>query len=120
MASLFRRNITWSTDPSVATSFHQVEVQVGADVEAVGGVIGGEVDHQELGVALADKGESVLSVFDESNRSLTQVAEAKLDGSGHTVAVDQATHRVYFPLENDDGHPALRVMQPTGTSTEGP
>jgi hypothetical protein len=30
----------------------------------------------------------------------------------HTVAVDPKTHLVYFPLENIDGHPILRIMQP--------
>lgn len=52
-----------------------------------------------------------VSVFDEANRSLTKVAQAKLSASARTV--DQATHRVYFPLENVDGHPTLRVMQPS-------
>jgi DNA-binding beta-propeller fold protein YncE len=31
----------------------------------------------------------------------------------HTVAVDPKTHLVYFPLENVDGHPVLRIMRPT-------
>lgn len=31
----------------------------------------------------------------------------------HTVAVDPATHLVYFPLENINGHPILRIMRPT-------
>jgi YVTN family beta-propeller protein len=52
----------------------------------------------------------VVSVFDEQNRALTLKASGKLADNAHTVAVDQATHRVYFPLENVDGHPALRVM----------
>ena len=30
----------------------------------------------------------------------------------HTVCVDPATHLVYFPLENLDGHPILRIMAP--------
>ncbi len=30
----------------------------------------------------------------------------------HTVSVDPKTHLVYFPLENIDGHPVLRIMQP--------
>jgi DNA-binding beta-propeller fold protein YncE len=32
----------------------------------------------------------------------------------HTVAVDQKTHLVYFPLENLDGRPVLRIMEPLG------
>lgn len=34
----------------------------------------------------------------------------------HTVAVDPQTHLVYFPLENLDGKPALRIMRPAGDS----
>jgi len=30
----------------------------------------------------------------------------------HTVCVDPKTHLVYFPLENIDGHPLLRIMEP--------
>jgi hypothetical protein len=30
----------------------------------------------------------------------------------HTVCVDPATHLVYLPLENLDGHPILRIMEP--------
>jgi DNA-binding beta-propeller fold protein YncE len=33
----------------------------------------------------------------------------------HTVCVDPNTHLVYFPLENIDGHPLLRIMEPTTT-----
>jgi YVTN family beta-propeller protein len=53
-----------------------------------------------------------VSVFDERGDHLKKVGEGHLDGSAHTVAVDQATHRVYFPLEDVDGHPVLRVMAP--------
>lgn len=52
----------------------------------------------------------VVSVFDEQNRTLTPKASGKLADNAHTVAVDQATHRVYFPLEDIDGHPVLRIM----------
>jgi YVTN family beta-propeller protein len=52
----------------------------------------------------------VVSVFDEQNRALTLKASGKLADNAHTVAVDQDTHRVYFPLENVDGHPVLRIM----------
>jgi YVTN family beta-propeller protein len=55
----------------------------------------------------------VVSVFDEKNRTLTLRAAGKLADNAHTVAVDQATHRVYFPLENVKGKPLLRVMDAT-------
>jgi hypothetical protein len=35
----------------------------------------------------------------------------------HTVSVDPMTHLVYFPLENVEGHPLLRIMQPATTIT---
>jgi DNA-binding beta-propeller fold protein YncE len=39
----------------------------------------------------------------------------------HTVCVDPETHLVYFPLENVDGHPILRIMEvasPAGPMAE--
>jgi DNA-binding beta-propeller fold protein YncE len=54
----------------------------------------------------------VVNVFDEQNRALTPKASGKLADNAHTVAVVQATHLVYFPLENVDGHPVLRIMEP--------
>jgi hypothetical protein len=30
----------------------------------------------------------------------------------HTVSVDPKSHLGYLPLENVDGHPLLRIMQP--------
>jgi hypothetical protein len=39
----------------------------------------------------------------------------------HTVCVDPETHLVYFPLENVNGHPVLRIMElasPAGPSAE--
>ncbi|WP_434621508.1 YncE family protein [Arthrobacter sp. A5] len=46
----------------------------------------------------------VVTVFDEQNRALHRKASAKLADNAHTVAVDQATHRVYFPLQDVNGH----------------
>jgi DNA-binding beta-propeller fold protein YncE len=34
----------------------------------------------------------------------------------HTVCVDPKTHLVYFPLENIDGHPLLRIMEPVSVT----
>jgi DNA-binding beta-propeller fold protein YncE len=31
----------------------------------------------------------------------------------HTVCVDPETHLVYFPLQSIDGHPVLRIMEPS-------
>lgn len=54
----------------------------------------------------------VVTVFDEQDRGLVLKASGKLADNAHTVAVDQTTHRVYFPLQDIDGHPVLRVMDP--------
>ncbi len=58
----------------------------------------------------------VVSVFQLEGRGLRKVGEAKLADGAHTVAVDQSTHRVLFPLENVNGKPVLRVMEPTELS----
>lgn len=52
----------------------------------------------------------VISVFDEHDRGLVLKASGKLADNAHTVAVDRATHRVYFPLEDVNGHAVLRIM----------
>jgi len=55
----------------------------------------------------------VVSVLDVQGKALRALAQSHLADGAHTVAVDQATHRVYFPLENVNGKPVLRVMEPT-------
>ena len=45
-----------------------------------------------------------------ADRSVTELARGLLAPNAHTVAVDPATHRVYFPLENVGGRPVLRIM----------
>ncbi len=44
---------------------------------------------------------------------LRTVARAHLADNAHSVAVDETTHRVLFPLQREHGHPVLRVMEPT-------
>jgi hypothetical protein len=41
-----------------------------------------------------------------------RIAQAFLHANAHVVAVDPATHRVYFPLQNVGGKPVMRVMEP--------
>jgi hypothetical protein len=45
-----------------------------------------------------------------ADHSVTEIGRGFLGPNAHTVAVDPATHRVYFPLESLGGHPVLRVM----------
>jgi DNA-binding beta-propeller fold protein YncE len=55
-----------------------------------------------------------ISLFDESGR---QWERSKLGdyflggGSNHTVAIDEATHRVFLPLPSVGGRPILRVVR---------
>ncbi len=51
-----------------------------------------------------------IKIFQEVNRTVEQVGELHLP-HGHTVAVDSKTHLVYFPLEDLDGKPVLRIMK---------
>jgi YVTN family beta-propeller protein len=58
----------------------------------------------------------VVTIFAEQGTSVTQVSQGLLDPRAHSVAVDQGTHRVYFPLENSQGHPVLRVYEPVASA----
>jgi DNA-binding beta-propeller fold protein YncE len=53
-----------------------------------------------------------ITVFREKEKSLALQGKLFLP-HGHTVSVDPETHLVYFPLQNLDGHPVLRIMEPT-------
>lgn len=53
-----------------------------------------------------------VTVFRENGKAL--VLEGKLSMPyAHSVCVDPSTHLVYFPLQNIDGHPLLRIMAPS-------
>lgn len=54
----------------------------------------------------------VVSVFEADGSTLRALGEYRAPHA-HSVAVDPATHRVYLPLENVNGHPTLRVMEPS-------
>jgi DNA-binding beta-propeller fold protein YncE len=53
-------------------------------------------------------------VFREDGKTLVDEGHISIPHA-HTVCVDPKTHLVYLPLENIDGHPLLRIMQPTTT-----
>jgi DNA-binding beta-propeller fold protein YncE len=50
-------------------------------------------------------------VFRENGETLVDEGHISIPHA-HTVSVDSNTHLVYFPLENIDGHPLLRIMEP--------
>jgi DNA-binding beta-propeller fold protein YncE len=52
-----------------------------------------------------------VTVFQESDHDLRLLGQLKMPRA-HTVSVDPRTHLVYFPLENVEGHPVLRIMKP--------
>jgi DNA-binding beta-propeller fold protein YncE len=53
-----------------------------------------------------------VTIFLKQAESLTLLGSFAMPHA-HTVAVDPRTHLVYFPLENIDGHPILRIMRPS-------
>jgi hypothetical protein len=53
-----------------------------------------------------------LTVFDLNQPGVVLVGHDSTGNNSHTVAVDPATHRVFFPLLKG---PVLRIMKPTGT-----
>jgi DNA-binding beta-propeller fold protein YncE len=56
--------------------------------------------------------EGVASAFAVDNGTIRKIGEGFVGDDAHVVAVDPDTHRVYFPLEDINGHPALRIMKP--------
>src|SRR2546426_4854261 len=54
----------------------------------------------------------VVAVFEERDGSLVQLGWYRAP-KAHSVAVDPATHRVYLPLADVSGRPALRVLVPS-------
>jgi DNA-binding beta-propeller fold protein YncE len=55
----------------------------------------------------------VVAVFKIGTNGLSKLCEGKLWAHAHTVSVDQATHKVYIPLQNLNGTPALKIMLPS-------
>lgn len=54
-----------------------------------------------------------VSVFKQNGRALEPVGHCNMPHA-HSVSVDPKTHFVYFPLENLNGKPVLRIMKPKG------
>lgn len=54
----------------------------------------------------------IVSVFDEAESSLVKRGDVFIAPEAHSVAVDPATHRIFLPLENAHGRPALRILVP--------
>jgi YVTN family beta-propeller protein len=57
-----------------------------------------------------------VTAFNTSTKLPRKLGQSHLADAAHTVAVDQTTHRVYFPLQNIKGRPVLRVSTPTSAT----
>jgi YVTN family beta-propeller protein len=55
----------------------------------------------------------IVTIFDERGRNLEKVWGGFFARNAHSVAVDQRTHQVFFPLENVNGKPVLRIVIPS-------
>jgi YVTN family beta-propeller protein len=51
----------------------------------------------------------VVSVFDEQGRTLRELNKGYIAPGAHSVAVNQKTHDLYFPLQDMNGQPILRI-----------
>ena len=81
-------------------------LSVGADPD----VLAFDAGLQRLYVS-AESG--IITIFDERDRGLQKVGEGMFAPNAHSVAVDPSTHRVYFPLQNINGKPVLRIALPS-------
>lgn len=52
-----------------------------------------------------------VAIFELSGTKLTRIGTLQMPHA-HTVSVDPATHLVYFPLQNINGRPILRILKP--------
>jgi YVTN family beta-propeller protein len=81
-------------------------VSVGADPD----VLAFDPGLQRLYVS-AESG--IVTIFDERDRGLQKVGEGLFAPKAHSVAVDPSTHRVYFPLQDINGQPVMRIAAPS-------
>jgi DNA-binding beta-propeller fold protein YncE len=65
-----------------------------------------------LGLLYVAAESGTLKVFERSGRTLVARGELAIPHA-HTVCVDPGTHLVYLPLENVDGRPVLRILEPS-------
>ena len=52
-----------------------------------------------------------VTILQYGSRKLTLLGSLNMPHA-HTVAIDPETHLVYFPLQDLNGHPVLRIMRP--------
>lgn len=55
----------------------------------------------------------IVSMFRAEAGSASKIGDGRVGPNAHVIAVDQLTHRAYFPLKNVHGQATLRVMEST-------
>jgi YVTN family beta-propeller protein len=68
---------------------------------------------KNLGLLYVASEAGTVSVFKVTSQRVSKLGDQQIGANAHTVAVDPATHEVYFPLKEAGGRPVLRVMQPS-------
>ena len=66
----------------------------------------------ELHLLYLSSESGVVGMFRISKHGLSELCHGKLWAHAHTVSVDRVTHKVYFPLQDRNGVPDLRIMTP--------
>jgi YVTN family beta-propeller protein len=65
-----------------------------------------------LGIVYVASESGVVSEFRVTGEGVSKIGEGVVGANAHTVAVEPAVHKVYFPLTEGGRPPVLRVMQP--------
>lgn len=65
---------------------------------------------ERLGVLYVASESGIVSLFDTLG-SVTRIAQALLAPAAHTVSVDPETGLSYWPLQNVNARPVLRIME---------
>jgi YVTN family beta-propeller protein len=56
----------------------------------------------------------IVSLFKAEAGNVSKIGDGRIGPNAHVVAVDDSTHRAYFPLKDVHGHATLRIMTPQG------
>lgn len=79
-------------------------------------------EDEDRGLVYVATESGAVNVFRATNGRVEPVAAGTVAPNAHVVAVDPATHSLYLPIKNMDGHPALRIatMSTNGINPPGP
>jgi YVTN family beta-propeller protein len=54
----------------------------------------------------------IVSLFKADAGNVSKIGDDRIGPNAHVVAVNDSTHRAYFPLKNVQGRATLRIMEP--------